>query len=296
MTARPIKPLPLPDVPRAEIRSRPRFMRLNPSELWVDGLYQRELSAKSKKLIEKLVREWDWKRFSVPVVTRVDDAWHVIDGQHTAIAALSHGGIGEIDVMVVEAGEIGDRADAFLGHNRDRIAVTNGELFFAAAASGDEDVHTALNVCERAGATVLRNPSPGRPFRPGEIIAVAALMKLVKRRSAMQARVVIEVLVNARLAPISAEAINAVDAVLHNQPYGDVEPASVVEAFQKFGSVISAKTVELALAKRIPRARALAIVLYQHAKRVRRSPSRAEPAASPHAAPAHSTSASAALR
>jgi hypothetical protein len=271
MTARPIQPLSLPDVPRAEIRSRPRFMRLHPSELWVDGLYQRDLSSKSRKLIEKLVREWDWKRFSVPVVTRVDDAWHIIDGQHTAIAALSHGGIGEIDVMVVEADEVGERADAFLGHNRDRIAVTNGELFFAAAASGDEDVQTAINVCERAGATVLRNPSPGRPFRPGEIIAVAALMKLIRRRSALQARIVIEALVKARLAPISAEAINAVDTVLHNQPYGDVEADALVEAFQKFGSVISAKTVELALAKRIPRARALTIVLYQHAKRSRRA-------------------------
>lgn len=271
MTARPIQPLPLPGVPRAEIRSRPRFMRLHPSELWVDGLYQRDLSSKSRKLIEKLVREWDWKRFSVPVVTRVDDAWHIIDGQHTAIAALSHGGIGEIDVMVVEADEVGERADAFLGHNRDRIAVTNGELFFAAAASGDEDVQTAINVCERAGATVLRNPSPGRPFRPGEIIAVAALMKLVRRRSALQARIVIEALVRARLAPISAEAINAVDSVLHNQPYGDVEADALVEAFHKYGGVISAKTVELALAKRIPRARALAIVLYQHAKRSRRA-------------------------
>lgn len=271
MTARPIQPLPLDGVPRAEIRPRPRFMRLHPSELWVDGLYQRDLSSKSRKLIEKLVREWDWKRFSVPVVTRVGDAWHIIDGQHTAIAALSHGGIGEIDVMVVEADEVGERADAFLGHNRDRIAVTNGELFFAAAASGDEDVLTAINVCERAGATVLRNPSPGRPFRPGEIIAVAALMKLVRRRSALQARIVIEALVKARLAPISAEAINAVDTVLHNPPYGDVEADALVEAFHRHGSVIAAKTVELALAKRIPRARALAIVLYQHAKRGRRS-------------------------
>jgi hypothetical protein len=271
VTARPVKALALPNVPRAEVGPRPRIIRLHPSELWVDGLYQRDLSPKSLKLIEKLVREWDWKRFSIPVVTQVDGAWHVIDGQHTAIAALSHGGIGEIDVMVVESDAVGERANAFLGHNRDRIAVTNGELFFAAAASGDEDVHTALNVCKRAGATVLRNPSPGRPFRPGEIIAVAALMKLIKRRSAVQARVVIESLVQAKLAPISAEMINAVDAVLHTQPYGDVEPENVVESLTKFGAVIASKAVELTLAKRIPRARALAVIIYQHAKKGRRA-------------------------
>jgi len=269
-TARPIRPLALTNVARAEIGPRPHIIRLDPADLWVDGVYQRDLSPKSLKLIEKLVREWDWRRFSVPVVTKVDGAWHVIDGQHTAIAALSHGGIGEIEVMVVESDAVGDRAEAFLGHNRDRIAVTNGELFFAAAASGDEDVHTALSVCQRAGATVLRNPSPGRPFRPGEIIAVAALMKLVKRRSAMQARIVIETLVKAQLAPISAEMINAIDAIFHAPIYGDVEPDAVVDALARFGSVIAPKAVELSLAKKIPRARALAVIIYQHTKKGRR--------------------------
>jgi len=271
MTARAITALEFPNVPRAQIGPRPRIMRIHPSELWVDGLYQRDLSRKSLKLIEKLVREWNWSRFSIPVVTNVDGAWHVIDGQHTAIAALSHGGIGEIEVMVVESSAIGERADAFLGHNRDRIAVTNGELFFAAAASGDDDVNTALTVCKRAGATVLRNPSPGRPFRSGEIIAVAALMKLIKRRSAMQARLVIECLVKAGLAPMSAEMINAVDAVLHEPMYGDVEVDGVLDALSRYGNVIPTKAVELSLARKLPKARALAVVIYQHTKKVKRS-------------------------
>ena len=271
MTARPIRALPFPDVPRAPVGPPPRLMRIHPSELWVDGLYQRDLSTKSLKLIEKLVREWDWSRFSIPVVTRVDDAWHVIDGQHTAIAALSHGGIGEIDVMVVESSAVGERAEAFLGHNRDRIAVTTGELFFAAAASGDDDVLTALSVCQRAGATVLRNPSPGRPFRPGEIIAVSALLKLVKRRSALQARTVIECLVRARLAPVSAEMINAIDSVLHGPLYGDVDPEHVLDALVKFGNAIAPKAVELSLARKMPKARALAILIYQHTKKGKRS-------------------------
>ena len=60
---------------------------------------------------------------------------------------------------------------------------------------------TALQVCERAGATVLRNPTPGRPFRPGELIAVSALVSLIRRRSAMRARIVIETLVQAQVAP-----------------------------------------------------------------------------------------------
>ena len=76
---------------------------MNPADLCVDASYQRDISRRSLKLIEKLVAEWDWRRYNVPVVTRVGNAWHIIDGQHTAIAALTHGGIGEIDVLVVEA-------------------------------------------------------------------------------------------------------------------------------------------------------------------------------------------------
>ncbi|WP_354191554.1 hypothetical protein [Bosea sp. OAE506] len=200
-------------------------------------------------------------------MTRVDDQWHVIDGQHTAIAAVTHGGIEELEVLVVEAGERCDRAGAFIGHNRDRVQITNSQLFFAAAAAGDEDVLTALQICERAGACVLRNPSPGRPFRPGELIAIAALMQLVKRRTAVKARTVIETLVRVRAAPITADLIKAVDMVLHDRNYGEVDPEEIIVAFERYGSVLNAKSVELALAKAIPRARAMGVVLYQHTRK-----------------------------
>lgn len=171
---RAISAIPLPaDVVPGEIGPRPRIVRMNPADLSVDAKYQRELSRKSITLIHKLVAGWDWRRFKPPVIARVGESWHVIDGQHTAIAAVTHGGIGEIDVMIVDAEEGIDRAKAFIGHNRDRVAITNTQIFFAAAAAGDEDALTAMQVCERAGATILRNPTPGRPFRAGELIAVA---------------------------------------------------------------------------------------------------------------------------
>jgi len=270
---RPIRPIgTIEDWRRADIGRRPSTTVVRPSELSVDAAYQRDLSSKSMKLIRKLVEEWDWRKYKVPVVTRVGDHWHVIDGQHTAIAAVTHGGIDELEVLVVDAGDRRDRADAFIGHNKDRVQITNSQLFFAAAASGDDDALTALQICERAGATVLRNPSPGRPFRPGELIAVASLMQLVKRRSAVKARIVIETLVRISAAPITADLIKAVDLILHDRNYGDVEPDDVVATFDKFGSVLTAKSVELALAKSIPRSRALGVILYQHTKK--RKPAR----------------------
>jgi hypothetical protein len=272
---RPIEPIALPDnIVKAEIGSRPKIVSMRPKDLSVDGAYQRDLSKKSLKLIYDLVRDWDWRRYKVPVVAKVGHEWHVIDGQHTAIAAVTHGGIEEIDVMVVDADRSSDRARAFIGHNKDRVPITNTQLFFAAAASGDEDALTALQVCERAGATILRNPSPGRPFRPGELIAVGALIQLIKRRTAVKARQVIETLVNARVAPISSELIQAIDTVLNGENFGDVDSGGIVTTLEKFGPVIAAKSTELALAKKIRRSRALAIVIYQHTRK--RRPSRTD--------------------
>lgn len=265
---RPVTPIELPsNFVKAEIGPRPQLASIDPALLSIDEAYQRDLSRRSIRLIHNLVRCWDWRRYKIPVVARVGDEWHVIDGQHTAIAALTHGGIGEIDVMVVDATEETDRARAFIGHNRDRVPITNTQLFFAAAAAGDEDAVTAQQVCARAGATILRNPSPGRAFRPGELIAVAALVQLVRRRSALKARAVIETLVRAKVAPISSEYINAVDTVLYGDNFGDVQPDAVVAALERFGPTIAAKAVELALAKRLRKARAFAVILYQHTKK-----------------------------
>lgn len=267
---RPIAPIQLAEGVRpAPVGPRPRLMSMNPADLCVDASYQRDISRRSLKLIEKLVAEWDWRRYNVPVVTRVGNAWHIIDGQHTAIAALTHGGIGEIDVLVVEAEAGEDRARAFIGHNKDRVPITTTQLFFAAAAAGDADAMTALQVCERAGATILRNPTPGRPFRPGELIAVSALVSLIRRRSAMRARIVIETLVQAQVAPISAEWIVAVDTVLNEEAFRGIDADAVLATLKHYGGALQAKSAELALTRKLRRSRALAIVLHEHAGRPR---------------------------
>ena len=261
------------DVTPAEVREGPpRVELMNPGDLSVDGAYQRELSDRSVRLINKLVREWNWSRFKPPVVAKVGDAWHVIDGQHTAIAAISHGGIAQIPVLVIDAAETLDRAQAFIGHNRDRVAITNTQIFFAAAAAGDEDALTVSKICERAGASILRNPSPGRAYRPGEVVAVASLVQLVRRRSAMKARIVVETLVKARAAPLSADLIRAVDYVLHDEQYeGDLAPEDIVSTILRLGPNLETKAAELAMTKKTQRWRATAIVIFQNTRKRRGS-------------------------
>lgn len=86
--------LSFPDIAPAVIDTLPPELRLvAPSALSVDDRYQRCLSERSIRLIRKIVAEWDWRAFKPPVVVEVDGRLDVIDGQHTAIGAVTHGGI-----------------------------------------------------------------------------------------------------------------------------------------------------------------------------------------------------------
>ncbi len=119
---RAIEPMALPGVEPGPVAGAvPRLEWGDPKTLWVDETYQRNLSERLVKLIRKIVAEFDWRRFSPPKVVHVDGRRHVLDGQHTAIAAASHPGIKEIPWIVLDAPELLDRARAFIGHNRDRV-------------------------------------------------------------------------------------------------------------------------------------------------------------------------------
>lgn len=273
---RPIRPIPLPaGVTPGEISdARPDICEVAVDTLLVDPGYQRELSERSAALINRIVAGWSWRAFKPPVVTPHGEGYLVLDGQHTAIAAATHGGIGTLPVMVVEADGQAAQARAFIGHNRDRVNITNAQLYFAALAAEDETALTVRNVCARAGATVLRNATPGRAYRPGEIAAVTTLIAIVKRRTAQQSRRIVEICVKAGLAPVSADSMKAVEHLLTSTDYaGEASDEDIISAMLKLGPDLDRRAEELALAKRLQRWRAAAIVIFQSIRR-RRGPGR----------------------
>jgi hypothetical protein len=81
------------------------------------------------KLIRKIVQTWDWSRMKPPICARDESGrLFVVDGQHTSIAAARHPGIKKIPVMIVNVDTVEGRASAFIGHNRDRVAMTSMQL------------------------------------------------------------------------------------------------------------------------------------------------------------------------
>lgn len=269
---RPIRPLKMPDVLPADIDTeRPRFADVDPTSLFVDERYQRNLSDRSVSLIRRIVAEWNWRAFKPPVVVQVGEDFHVVDGQHTAIAAASHPDVATIPIMLVVAETKEQRAGAFVRHNRDRIAITATQLHFAMVEAGDEDALTIQQVCERAGVQILKNPPGQGVFKEGDTMAVGALRSLVNRRFAVGARRVLQVCTAARLSPINADAIKAVEAILFDAEYaGAVKDEDLADTMRRLGATIEAEVATFSAAHRVPRWKALKVVWFKNTRKTRR--------------------------
>lgn len=239
-TLRPVQPL---DHPVAEMApwatSEPIIEWMAPADLLIEGAYQRDLSPKSLDLIRRIVAGWDWRRFKPPIVAWTERGFEIIDGQHTAIAAATRPDIEKIPVLVVEALAMNERANAFVGHNQDRLSITPIQMHRAKIAAGDADALTVQQVLDRAGAVLVVGAYGQRGWKPGETVAVSTIDSLAKRRGARGARMVLEVLVKAEAAPISAAAIKAVDMLMNRPEYAEADTDHLPAAIQQSGDVES---------------------------------------------------------
>lgn len=271
MTMRPVASMPMQDVQPSAIESaRPTFIDIDPARLLIDEAYQRDISERGARLIRRIVAGWDWRAFKPPVVVQIGDDFHIIDGQHTAIAAASRADIETIPVMLVDPGTEQSRAGAFVKHNRDRLSVTATQLHCALVQAGDDDALTVQAVCVRAGARVLKNPPSYGKFLPGDTMAVAALRALVSRRYAVGARRVMDVCVAAGLAPITADAIKAVEKLLFDPEYANsVSGEAVADTIRRMASVAEREAAQFAAAHKVPRWKAFVVIWFRNTRKIR---------------------------
>lgn len=254
----------------------PIFERVDPRTLLVDGSYQRDLSPASLKLIERIAANWDWRRFKPPVVAFADGGLQIIDGQHTSIAAASRPDIQAIPIMVVEAPAIEARAGAFIGHNKDRLAVSAMQLHHAAVAAGDLEALAIENVCHEAGVGLVRSPYGTYRYKVGESIAIGAIGTLIKAQGVARTRELLKVLVSAGLAPIRADHIKAVELLFSDPDYRDnLEPLPVggqdmATAIQISGEQAIKDAKVFAAAQAVPLWKALAITWFRKSRKRRK--------------------------
>lgn len=267
MSLRKVRPVALADdVERADPEGDyPRFLELDPRDIHVEETYQRNLTPRMLNLIRRGAANWSWRKFTPPKIVEVDGIWVATDGQTTATMAAT-AGIERIPCQVITAPALEERAAAFVGQNRDKVAITPIQLHRARVAMADEDAQNVELVCKRAGVTICGfvKSTWGR----GDTMAIAAIRALTNRRSAVAARQVLEVLVQADMRPITAEQIKAVDALLNAQEFkGTVKPATLIRVLRDEWTRIEADAAKFQREQRVQKWRGLVAALFQGARR-----------------------------
>lgn len=276
MNLRTIEPINISDLDTAAPDTgEPICERVDPRSLFVDPAYQRSVGERGLRQIRRIVEAFDWTKYKPPICAYAEHdgrtVLKVLDGQHTAIAAASHPDIDMIPVMIVEAAEISAQAAAFVGQNTQRVAVTPLQVFFAEVTAGDVDALDVLKTCERAGVTIMRSPPSRSDFKPAETISISAIKALVDKRGIMRARMILEVLAQAKLAPIAADHIKAAEFLMTEPEYCDqFEPEDLTREIQMSGKAAEHEAKVFSVAQKVPVWRALAVQWFRKTRKKRR--------------------------
>lgn len=226
------------------LSAAPKLRMADPTVLRIEASYQRDLSRKSHALIQRIVANWDWAKFKPPVCALTESGLFVIDGQHTAIAAATHPEIQQIPILIVEAAEIERRAEAFVAHNRDRIAMTAGQIFHGEVAAGLREPAELMAAIERAGGSVPRLPVKRDEYKPGQVTAIGETRKIFRAGGAALLERVIRIAVASKLAPANLTLLRAIhyvlaEAALSQMP--DSKIAGAITAIDKFEAKATAR-------------------------------------------------------
>ena len=138
--------------------------------------YQREIKP---HLVKRILEKFEWRKFGAVVLSRqADGRFLVVEGQHRCKAAMLHPDVHRVPAVIVPHADTAEEADSFLAINRDRMAVTSVEQYWAALTAGDPRTLAIAAVLEAAGCDVVA--SQGQ-YRPNLTNAISALHRSIQR-------------------------------------------------------------------------------------------------------------------
>ncbi|PWJ75269.1 hypothetical protein C7441_12151 [Pseudaminobacter salicylatoxidans] len=245
---------------------------VDPRSLYVDHEYQRKVGEKGLRQIRRIVQNFCWAKFKPPVCAYSDHEGRtvlmVLDGQHTAIAAVSNPYINMIPIMIVDAPDTQSQASAFVGQNTERVGVTPLQLHQASVVAGDPEAQTVELVCARANVKIVKSVPGGAKYQPRETIAISSLRGLIDRHSAPGARRILEVLADGGLSPITSQHIKAGELLMSDKEYASrFEPADLSIAIGELFLTAEDEAKTFAHMNRIPVWRALAAVWFRKTRK-----------------------------
>lgn len=211
---------------------KPTFEWVDPSSLYIEAKYQRNISDASLRLIKNIYKNFQWSRMKPPICAWAGDKLCIIDGQHTAIAAASHQKLKKIPVMVVNSAAFKDRAAAFMGHNKDRVMVTQSQLYYSAIAAEDEIALIAKKAMDETGVSIVRTNQP--VWGLGQTMAAGNILKLARNKGYNGLVRILKILMEAKRAPICALELSALACLLWDKDwigkFDDYDMATVIRS------------------------------------------------------------------
>lgn len=203
----------------------PEVKFLSPEQLVINEEYQRDLSGTSILQIKKMATNFDWRSYKAITVAPTDEPgiYEVVDGQHTAIAAATNGNVPFLPAILMDAKTLEDKAGGFLGINRNRIALTPAAIYAAEVAAKDELAVCVEEALQETGAVILPLPKPKGKWKVGETIAIGAMKEIVRQYDQKRLVRVINILMEAQAAPITACLLKGVNLALPPYEMSDVD-------------------------------------------------------------------------
>lgn len=105
-----------------------------------------------------------------------------------------------------------------------------------------------------------------------ETISISAIKALVDKRGVMKARMILEVLAKAGLAPISADHIKAAEYLMTEPEYCDqFEAEDLTREIETAGKVAEHEAKVFSVAQKVPVWRALAVQWFKKTRKKRRA-------------------------
>lgn len=209
-----VEPIKFEGLRKPILSAAPKLRMADPTVLRVEAKYQRDISRKSLKLIEKIVANWDWAKFKPPICAQTEQGLWIIDGQHTAIAAATHPEIKEIPILIVNAAEIARRAAAFVSHNTDRVVMTPAQVFHGQVAAGVNDAPAILDAVIRGGGKVPRGTVGRRDSKPGYVTGIEELRVIYRAHGSATLERIIRIAVLSKITPVGMLVLRAVRDVI----------------------------------------------------------------------------------
>ncbi|MGR3495394.1 ParB/Srx family N-terminal domain-containing protein [Citreimonas sp.] len=179
------EPLDLTGFKRAKLADQPQpqmiWARLE--ELVIDHRYQRNLTLKGRGAIQRIANGWDWRKYQPILVAPAEmGKLAIVYGQHRAHAAALVG-LEAIPAMTV-AMTLQEQAAGFAAVNRDRVSISQAQIYRAELAAGTEWAVAAREAVEAGGCRLTTSNPSAATKKPRVVYGIGLIRRMVNNGEA----------------------------------------------------------------------------------------------------------------